>query len=88
MTQASSGGATPPSVAGPATQSADLSRNQPVVIGIFGPANALNAMVRLPGGRTVTVAPGEKLRGRQVLAIDDHGVILAQGGRQERLSLP
>ncbi|WP_428928648.1 hypothetical protein [Marinibacterium sp. SX1] len=88
MTQTNAGGTTPPNVAATATQSVPLSRNHPMVIGIYGPENALSALVRLPNGKITTVRPGERLRGRQVLAIDSKGLILAHNGRQERLALP
>lgn len=88
MTQPNADGPTPSSVAGPATTTAPVAKNGPMVIGVFGPEQNLTAMVRMPGGKTVTVNRGQRLRGKQVVRIDTDGLVLAQGGREERLALP
>lgn len=88
MTQQSAGGVTPPKVAGLATQSADLARHHPVVIGVFGPENAMSAMVLMPNGKTESVQRGQRIKGKQVVRIDKDGVVLAHNGREERLPLP
>ena len=88
MTQPNPGGTTPPSVAAPATERAVVPANAPMLIGIFGPENGLSAMIRMPGGRIHEVQAGQKLKGRQVLAIDAGGVILRKGNDEERLSMP
>lgn len=88
MTQNTTGGATPPNAASLATNRVDLSLNTPMVLGVFGPENGLSALVRLPGGKTRTLQTGERLNGKRVVRIDTDGVVLAQGGREERLALP
>lgn len=88
MTQSNPGGATPPSVAGPATVQADLPSQKPFVLGIFGPEQNLAALIRLPNGRTKTFHRGDRLNGRQIVRIDTDGVVVASGGREDRLALP
>ncbi|MAC78958.1 MAG: hypothetical protein CML66_12935 [Rhodobacteraceae bacterium] len=88
MTQQSTGGPTPPKVAGLATQSVDMARHHPVVIGVFGPENRMSAMVLMPNGKTEEVGVGQRIHGKQIVSIDKDGVILAHNGRAERLPLP
>ena len=88
MTQMNAGGTPPPNVASKATTRVPMSKNRPMVIGIFGPENDLTALVRLPGGKTTKVQRGERLTGKQVVRIDSEGLVLARGGREERLALP
>lgn len=88
MTQETSGGATPPSVAGPATETVVLPRNTPMVIGIFGPDQGLSAMIRMPNGRITTVHRGDKVNGRQVVRIDAKGVVVVAHGREDRFAMP
>lgn len=58
------------------------------LIGLFGPQNALSALIRSPGGRIRRVSAGESLGARRILGIDANGLMLEKNGRATRLSLP
>lgn len=88
MTNISDAGATPANVAGHATTSGALERNDFALIGLFGKDGALSALVRLPNGRIQTVATGTKIPQGQVVAIDAEGLMLQKNGRTERISMP
>ncbi|SDD98335.1 hypothetical protein [Ruegeria marina] len=75
-------------VSSAATQAADIQRNALTVLGIFGPADDMRALVRLPGGKVEQVAPGDRLRAGEILAIDDEGLMLRHGGQTQRVSIP
>ncbi|MCV2890614.1 hypothetical protein [Ruegeria aquimaris] len=75
-------------VSSAATQAADIQKNALTVLGIFGPADDMRALVRLPGGKVEQVAPGDKLRAGEIVAIDDDGLMLRHGGQTRRVSIP
>ena len=71
-----------------ATESSVLNRNTLNLLGLFGPQQDLRALVRLPGGRIVQVAPGARVSGETVAAIDENGVILQKHGQTRRIAMP
>lgn len=46
------------------------------VIGLAGAPSSRRALVRLPGGRIRSVAPGDRLRPGRILRIEPEGLIL------------
>ena len=72
---------TPRQVAERATKSVEIPRSGPMLLGVFGNRNAPEALVRLPNGRLDTVALGDRVSGRQVVAIADGRIALAQRGK-------
>ncbi|MBR9893561.1 amidophosphoribosyltransferase [Salipiger bermudensis] len=72
---------TPRQVAERATESVDMPRTGPMLLGVFGNETAPEALVRLPNGRLDTVALGDRVNGRQVVAIDTGRIALARGGK-------
>lgn len=78
---------TPENVARLATQSDALSSGQLVLIGLFGPDDALTAMVRLPSGRIRQVKVGSNLASGRVVAIDHKGLVIERRGTTVRLSV-
>lgn len=88
MTPQSRPGETPANVASAATVTADLSPQDPTLLGVFGPEAGMAALVRLPGGRIRKVAAGETLGSGTVVAIDARGLMLRRNGRTERLEIP
>ncbi|WP_417741532.1 amidophosphoribosyltransferase [Salipiger sp.] len=72
---------TPRQVAERATKSVEIPRSGPMLLGVFGDQNAPEALVRLPNGRLDTVALGDRVSGRQVVAIADGRIALAQRGK-------
>ncbi|MBY6005828.1 amidophosphoribosyltransferase [Salipiger bermudensis] len=58
-----------------------MPRNGPMLLGVFGDARAPEALVRLRSGRLDTVALGDRVDGREVVAIDDGRIALARGGK-------
>lgn len=81
-------GKTPANVAGHATQEGALPRNGISLLGLYGDSTDLNAMVRLPGGRTRVVKRGSRLSGSEVVAIDADGLVLQKNGKATRLGMP
>ncbi|MGR3758829.1 hypothetical protein ACUXV3_01645 [Roseobacteraceae bacterium NS-SX3] len=79
---------TPAHVAGYATQNNALNRNSLSLLGLYGPAGNLNAIVRLPGGRTRTVQRGSRIASGQVVGIDENGVLFQKNGRTQRIPMP
>ncbi|GLO71013.1 hypothetical protein MACH17_25300 [Phaeobacter inhibens] len=81
-------GKTPANVAGHATQKDALRRNTLSLLGLYGASNNLNAMVRMPNGRTQVVQRGSRLSGGEVIAIDAEGLILQKNGKASRIEMP
>lgn len=79
---------TPQNVAESATQSAKIPGNGPLLLGVFGSESAPEALIRLPGGKTETVAVGDSVAGQKVMAIDETRIALARGGKARWLELP
>ncbi|UWQ89944.1 hypothetical protein QEZ52_14290 [Aliisedimentitalea scapharcae] len=75
-------------VAAHATEISVLNRNALNLLGLFGPAQDMRALVRLPGGRVIQVARGSRLSGETVAAIDETGVILQKRGQTRRIAMP
>lgn len=88
MTSPVKPGNTPANVASLATRPHDLDLNDLTLLGVFGPSDALTALVRLPGGRMKRVKTGDRLGSSVVMGIDTDGVMLAQHGQTRRLSFP
>lgn len=72
---------TPRQVADRATQSVEMPRSGPMLLGVFGDTRAPEALVRLRSGRLDTVALGDRVDGREVVAIDEGRIALARGGK-------
>ncbi len=79
---------TPRNVAETATSSANLPISGPILLGVFGNEQAPEALVRLPGGRLDTVSLGDRVSGREVVAIDETRIALARNGKATWLELP
>ncbi len=71
-----------------ATVEAPLALDGLMLLGIFGKEEALNALVRLPGGRVEEITAGGELQGRRVAAVTAEEVILQGPGGLRRLSMP
>jgi len=81
-------GKTPENVAALATQRGVLIGERPQLIGIFGPANALSALVITPLGRIKTVQRGDTLQSGQVVGIDKTGLVIQSGHSVSQMTLP
>ena len=88
MAKPNPGGSTPPSVAKAATQTVMLRKDAPLLIGVFGPEDALQALVRYPGGRIAKLKNGALLDGDRIVSIDAEGMTLMSRSGTERLTLP
>ena len=75
-------------VADLATQSDALNQNSLALMGLFGPAQDLSALMRLPSGRVRRVTRGTRLSSGRVVGIDSHGVLLEKNGTTHRLAMP
>lgn len=75
-------------VAGLATQSNAVNRNNLSLLGLYGPEDSMTALVRLPSGRTRTVQRGSRLSAGQVVAIDARGLVLSSRGGTKLLEMP
>ncbi len=71
-----------------ATVNAPIDLDGLMLVGVFGKEDALEALVRLPGGKIRKVAPGGKLRGYRVAAIAADRVILQTPGGNRTLRFP
>lgn len=88
MTNKTASVATPEKVARLATQNIQMDPAGAMLIGVFGPEEALSALVRLPGGRIRRLARGTRFQGGQVAGVDAGGVSLVKGAKTRRLTLP
>jgi Tfp pilus assembly protein PilP len=88
MTSPIKAGKTPAKVANLATHSKGLDLNDLTLLGVFGPKDALTALIRMPGGRIKRIKAGDRLGTGVVLAIDMDGVMLSKFGQTQRLFLP
>ncbi|TNJ42757.1 hypothetical protein [Phaeobacter sp. B1627] len=57
------------------------------LIGLFGPQDALQGLVRLSSGRIKTVEAGERLTIGQIVAIDAEGLLVERRGTVARLPI-
>lgn len=71
-----------------ATQRGKLQRNAIAVLGVFGPQDKLQALVRLSNGRVKKVKSGERIASGQIVAIDKDGLVLRQSGQNRRIDIP
>lgn len=88
MTNEELAGVTPENVAQLATRPHVLKRSKTTLLGLFGPADGLRALVRLPGGKVQQVAPGQRIAGGRIVAIDADGIMLLKNGETGRISMP
>lgn len=79
---------TPRNVAGQATQPSVLDRKSLSLLGLFGPQDDLQALVRLPNGRLKTVKTGSRISRSTVLGIDAKGLVLEKSGKSQRIEIP
>lgn len=70
-----------------ATQRGALKKNVMSLLGVYGPNDSMQALVRMPGGRVRTVKPGTRLSGGRVAAIDADGLIVQKNGQAQRIPL-
>jgi type IV pilus biogenesis protein PilP len=75
-------------VAQTATQKNRLSLGQVSLIGVYGSPSARRALVRLPSGRFVKVAVGDRVNGGRVLAINKSSLSYQKSGRSLVLNMP
>jgi hypothetical protein len=75
-------------VARNATRSVSLNTGAPLLLGVFGKAEAPQALVRLPSGKTEQVRVGDRLGDAEVRAIDETTLTLVRAGQSQRLRLP
>ena len=71
-----------------ATQDKALNQSSLTLMGVFGPAEDLSALMRLPSGRVRRVDRGTRLPSGRVVGIDAKGVLLEKNGATHRLSIP
>ncbi|PCJ05617.1 MAG: hypothetical protein COB16_15445 [Rhodobacteraceae bacterium] len=71
-----------------ATQSKALNQHSLTLMGVFGPAEDLSALMRLPSGRVRRVNRGTRLPSGRIVGIDEKGVLLEKNGRTRRLAMP
>jgi len=88
MTNTVAAGATPANVAAQATLANALDASVLNLLGIFGPADDLRALIRLPGGRVHQVTTGNRLSSGRIVAIDETGLMVLKNGRTTRITIP
>ncbi|EPX81891.1 type IV pilus biogenesis protein PilP [Salipiger mucosus] len=71
-----------------ATTRARMNPRDLIVLGVFGASDDMRALLRLPNGRVTQVGRGDRVGGRQVVAIGEDGVVVSRSGRTERLEIP
>ncbi len=81
-------GVTPAVVAQHATQTDALNPSRLTLLGIFGPNDDLRALVRLPGGKVRTLAPGQRFGRSKIVGIDAAGLMVVKNGQTRRISMP
>jgi len=88
MTNSTSAGVTPDNVALKATRNDVLDRSALNLLGIFGPSDALRALVRLPGGRVEQVKAGQRRAWGRIVGIDAAGLMVLKNGQTKRIVMP
>ncbi|WP_148923508.1 amidophosphoribosyltransferase [Oceanicella actignis] len=58
------------------------------LLGVFGAHGARRALLRLPEGERLMIAPGALVHGWRVAQIEEKAVILVRGGKSLRLLTP
>lgn len=77
-----------PSVQNLATHAGALEMRRLTLIGLFGPAHAMQGLLRLPSGKTVTVQTGAQISALgRVVAIDAEGLVIDQNGTLARMPI-
>ncbi|AZV77628.1 hypothetical protein EBB79_06795 [Parasedimentitalea marina] len=71
-----------------ATQDNALDQRSLALMGLFGPAEDLTALVRLPSGRVRRVSRGARLSSGRVVGIDAKGVLFEKNGTTRRIVMP
>jgi len=71
-----------------ATQSDALNQTSLTLMGLFGPAQDLSALMRLPSGQMRRVKRGTRLTSGRIVGIDSQGVLLEKHGTTRRLNMP
>ena len=71
-----------------ATRSKALNPSSLTLMGLFGPAENLSALMRLPSGRVRRVSRGTRLPSGRIVGIDANGVLLEKNGTTRRLAMP
>ncbi|MFD1509321.1 pilus assembly protein PilZ [Lacimonas salitolerans] len=79
---------TPQNVTDLATRQAALPGRTPILIGTFGAAEALHALLRLPSGQVARVSPGDQVDGLHVTAIAPGMLQGERRGRPMTLTMP
>ena len=77
-----------PKVESAATQKGALSKHHSTVLGVFGPANDMRALMRTSTGRVKEVKTGSRFGSGTIVAIDKDGIMLRQSGRTQRIAIP
>jgi len=75
-----------PSAAQKATQKGALTKGGTIILGIFGPKDALKAMIREPFRGTRVVKVGDRTALGPVRGIDTKGIVVDQNGEARRLA--
>ncbi|KUP92211.1 hypothetical protein [Tritonibacter horizontis] len=70
-----------------ATQKNALPGRGLALIGLFGPQDALQGLVRFPSGQIRTVRAGERLSIGRIVGIDAKGLLVDQRGTLARLPI-
>ena len=88
MTNLVKGGRTPARVAQTATKKVDLGSGSDTLIGVFGPEQAMKALVRDSNGRIRKVKRGSRISAGLVVAIDAKGLMVQRSGKVHRMEIP
>ena len=86
MTSTSDTGETPESVAALATEKVDLPAL--ALLGVFGRADALAALIRFANGDISRVTAGDTVGRVRIVAIGEDRVALSHSGREEIIAMP
>ena len=70
-----------------ATQEGAIDTSRTYILGVFGPKNALKAMIQDRGGRPRVVSVGDRISLGPIKGIDQKGILVQQGGQTRRLPL-
>ena len=71
-----------------ATHEGALEMRRLTLIGLFGPQDALQGLLRLPSGKIVTVQTGTRISALgRVVGIDTEGLLIDQNGPLGRLPI-
>ena len=71
-----------------ATENRAIRNTRLVLIGVMGKSDQMKALVRLKGGKLVSVSVGDALDGGQVKSINSDHIVYSKGMRTRRLTMP